>query len=135
MTEQELDLENLKNLQEANKIGKYEDLKEIANLLPKWRKSDKELDKAKLARYGRDSDLDRLVHDEFRSVRQSVADRGRDQDLDILVNDENWAVRWEVAGQGRKQDIDKLVNDSDDEVWRAAMQRQSDYVIIVNNDL
>ena len=128
------DLENLKKLQKAGKIDKDDDLNKIANKLPKWRESNKEIDKVKLARYGRDQDLDRLVHDKFRSVRQSVADRGRDQDLDLLVNDEDWAVRWEVANQGRKQDIDKLVSDSDDEVWRAAMQHLSDYILVNDKD-
>ena len=128
------DLENLKKLQKAGKIDKDDDLNKIANKLPKWRESNKEIDKVKLTRYGRDQDLDRLVHDKFRSVRQSVADRGRDQDLDLLVNDEDWAVRWEVANQGRKQDIDKLVSDSDDEVWRAAMQHLSDYILVNDKD-
>lgn len=135
MTERELDLENLKRPQETNKIGKDEDLEEIANLLPKWRKSNEELDKAKLARYGRDCGLDRLVYDEFRFVRQSVADRGRDKDLDILVNDKDWDVRWKVASQGRKQDVYKLGDDSDDRVWPEVMPRQSNYIIITNNDL
>ena len=138
MTIRELDLENLKQLQKAGKIDKDEDLEKIADRLPEWRTWPLVDAKVKLARYGRDSDLDKLmqkidnenhrvraavanrgrghdldklVNDPDQYVREAVARQGRNKDLDILVNDPAWSVRYKVADQGRDQDLDILVND------------------------
>lgn len=89
----ELDLENLKNLQEHGKIKARENLEEIADQLPAWRKSEAAYDREKLAKYGRNEDLDRLVNDPDWNVWQEVARRGRDKDLDILVKNADENVR------------------------------------------
>lgn len=99
----ELDLENLKNLQEHGKIKARENLEEIADQLPAWRKSEAAYDREKLAKYGRNEDLNRLVNDPDWNVRQEVARRGRDKDLDKLVNDPDPDVREQVAWAGRNR--------------------------------
>lgn len=89
----EKDLENLKKMQKEGKISKDLNISKLANKLPEWRESDQPEDKRKLARYGRDKDLDKLVKDKYPSVRAAVAKRGREQDLDKLARDKNWKVR------------------------------------------
>lgn len=111
-TERQLDLENLKNLQEEGKIDKDKNLDKIAAQLPSWRDSEDSQDKMELAKYGRDSDLDKLVNDDDINVVIAVADRGRDKDLDKLVSYEDEEVRAVVAEQGRDKDLDRLVDDT-----------------------
>lgn len=116
-TERELDLENLKQLQEQGKIENGEDLEKIADQLPAWRESDYWEDKIELAYYGRDKDLDKLVNYPEDDVREEVAKRGRDKDLDKLVSDDGQWVRETVAEVGRRdKDLDKLLKDEEEEV-------------------
>lgn len=122
-TEFEKDLENLKQMQAKKQLDELqvslEGLEGIAEDLAIWRQSDRWLNKQNLAWYGRDSDLDRLVHDKNPYVRAAVADRKRDCDLDVLVNDPEANVRATVAAQGRDKDLDKLVSDEDALVRRS----------------
>ena len=87
------DLENLKKMQKEGKISKDLNISKLADKLPQWRESSEPEDKRKLAKYGRDRDLDKLVKDKYPSVRAAVAKRGREQDLDKLRSDKNWKVR------------------------------------------
>ena len=111
-TERELDLENLKQLQEDGKIDEGVNIEHVADQLPSWRESDETSGKELLAKYGRDSDLDKLVNDDDINVVIAVADRGREKDLDKLVSYEDEEVRAVVAEQGRDKDLDRLVDDS-----------------------
>lgn len=120
------DLENLEKLQKAGKIDKETDLNAIADNLPQWRESNGEEDREKLAYYGRDKDLDKLVSDPDWQVRQAVAYRGRGEDLDKLVGDPDYKVRMRVAAQGRDKDLDKLVNDKDLDVQEAVVYQGRD---------
>lgn len=76
-TERELDLENLKQLQEDGKIEQGVNIEHVADQLPVWRESDYWKDKVLLARYGRGSDLDKLAVDPDWNTRAAVAKRGR----------------------------------------------------------
>ena len=118
-----------------------EDLEKIAKKLPEWRRNnvdvmkidDKverwqawnelESDKEDLATYGRDSDLDKLMADDWGNRSAAVGDvialRGRDKDLDKLVNSTEPEVRAAVALNGRDKDLDKLINDPDHSVRSA----------------
>ncbi len=79
-TEFEKDMENLRGLQEGGKIEKDKDLEKIADQLPEWRESDKEEDKAKLAKYGRKYDLDKLAKDKhILERRRETARRGMER--------------------------------------------------------
>lgn len=129
------DLENLRHLQEEGKIKEGADLGKIADQLPGWRESNKRGDKLQLAKYGRDSDLDKLGRGESYLVRKTVALRGRDKDLDKLVDDPNWEVRSAVASQGRDKDLDKLVSDPDYNVRSsvASQGRDKDLDILVSD--
>lgn len=111
--DRQLDLENLKALQEEGKIKEGVDLEKIADQLPAWRESNLNFDRIHLAEYGRDQDLDKLVNDPDEDVRAAVTWRGRDKDLDILANDKDEWVRESVAYQGRDKDLDRLVSDKD----------------------
>ena len=111
-TERELDLENLKQLQEDGKIDEGVNIEHVADQLPSWRESDETSGKELLAKYGRDSDLDKLVNDDDINVVIAVADKGREKDLDKLVSYEDEEVRAVVAEQGRDKDLDRLVDDS-----------------------
>ncbi|MDA3768155.1 hypothetical protein PF586_06750 [Lactobacillus delbrueckii] len=111
-TERELDLENLKSLQEDGKITEGVNIEHVADQLPVWRESDETSDKELLAKYGRGSDLDKLVNDDDINVVIAVANRGRDRDLDKLVGYEDEEVRAVVAEQGRDKDLDRLVDDT-----------------------
>lgn len=62
-------------------------IEHVADQLPAWRGSHYWKDKVLLARYGRGSDLDRLMRDPDWRVRCAVAFRKRDKDLDILAKD------------------------------------------------
>lgn len=129
------DLENLRQLQATGKIGKDTDISHVADQLPGWRESNKRGDKLQLAKYGRDSDLDKLGRGESYLVRKTVALRGRDKDLDKLVDDPNWEVRKAVASQGRDKDLDKLVSDPDYNVRSsvAGQGRDKDLDILVSD--
>ena len=114
-----------------------EDLEKIAKKLPEWRKDVDvmELDdnverwqawnelvsnKEDLATFGRDSDLDKLMADDWGNKSATVGDvialRGRDKDLDKLVNSTEAEVRAAVALNGRDKDLDKLANDKNKDV-------------------
>ena len=131
----ERDLENLKSLQARGKLEKGADLEKIADQLPAWRESDETSDKIDLAKYGRDSDLDKLVSDEDWSVRAAVARQGRDQDLDQLIGDKDEDVRAAVAEAGRDKDLDKLRIDDSEKVRAgvAAAGRDEDLDILVHD--
>lgn len=108
----ELDVANLKMMQNAGKLNADVDVQKFADAVAKWRKSDNAYDKALLAEYGRDEDLDELVRSDDCTVRATVAYRKRNKDLDILVHDSNSGVREAVAIVGRKEDLEILENDS-----------------------
>lgn len=95
----EKDLVNLKKMQKEGKISKDLNISKLADKLPQWRESDQPEDKRKLAKYGRDYDLDKLVKAKYPSVRAAVAKRGREQDLDKLRSDKDWRVRNVVSGE------------------------------------
>lgn len=134
-TERELDLENLKQLQEDGKIDEGINIKHVADQLPVWRESDETSDKELLAKYGRGSDLDQLVNDDDINVVIAVADRGRDKNLDKLVGYEDEEVRAVVAEQGRDKDLDRLVDDTSTYVRErvATVGRDKDLDILVDD--
>ena len=134
-TERELDLENLKQLQEDGKIDEGVNIKHVADQLPAWRESDETSDKELLAKYGRDSDLDKLVNDDDINVVIAVADRGRDKDLDKLAGYEDEEVRAVVAEQGRDKDLDRLVDDTSTYVRErvATVGRDKDLDVLVDD--
>lgn len=149
-TEFEKDMENLRQLQKEGKINpEYYggNLENIAKHLPEWRKDvdvmefddneerlqawrELEGSKHELAEYGRGSDLDKLMADDWGNrsayVGKAIADRGRDKDLDQLVNSEEDVVRVAVVKQGRDKDLDKLVSDESREVRITVAQQGRD---------
>ena len=66
----------------------------------------REISREEINKYIEDN-LDILINDEDRYVREAVAEQG--YGLDILINDENLYVREAVAEQG--YGLDKLIND------------------------
>lgn len=120
----------LKDIGAVNWPDDTGNLEAIAKQLPKWREEADEDPKArvKLAAFGRDKDLDKIMakSDNGWRVREAVAMRGRDQDLDKLVSDPAVLVRSEVAKHGRDKDLDKLVGDSDWGVRRSVAEQGRD---------
>lgn len=143
-TERQLDLENLKLLQEDGYFEKLDvtatmnehlltdkkdlerldipverekrDLKEIADQLPKWREVAETDASARinLAKYGRDKDLDKVG-----AYMASPDDWTSDDDEEI-------ETRESLAMRGRDKDLDKLVFDKDEHVRRAVVREGRD---------
>lgn len=59
---------------------------------------------SKIARIGRDEDLDVLVNDEDVSVRYEVLQRKRKKDLKILMEDEDFYIRKEAEKYLKEQE-------------------------------
>jgi hypothetical protein len=80
----------------------------------------------RLAEFGNDIVLDKLVTHWHSYVRGAVAKRGRKKDLDILVYDKDPHVRACVAEGGTAEELDILVKDREVEVRAAVAARGID---------
>ena len=80
----------------------------------------------RLAEFGNDIVLDKLVTHWHSYVRGAVAKRGRKRDLDILVYDKDPYVRACVAVGGTAKELDILVKDREVEVRAAVAARGID---------
>lgn len=65
--------------------------------------------------------MDKLVYSKYWKVRCAVADFGRDKDLDILVHDDSTIIKMTVGEFKMVKDLEILKNDDNDTVRLLAL--------------